>query len=224
MKGSLNPKIKICCIANKLEADLAMKYGATAIGLVSHMPSGPGVISEKSIKEIAAHVPPSIDTFFLTSETRANAIISQHQLVLTNTIQLVDKVEQEDFKLLRKALPEVTLIQVIHVQDENSIEEAKAAASYADALLLDSGRPQLKTKILGGTGQVHDWKYSKRIRSVVNIPIYLAGGLHNSNVLTAIKTVQPYGIDLCTGVRTDGKLNEDKLRAFFKAINSVQAL
>ena len=213
------PRVKICCISSIYEAQLAVHLGASAIGLVSHMPSGPGVIPDELIAEIASTVPPTIATFLLTSKRDAEEIIKQHAICQTSTIQLVDSLEHSELRRLRHKLPYVKLVQVIHVMGEQSIEEAKQVADLVDALLLDSGNATLKVKELGGTGRVHDWEISRRIRDQVDCPVYLAGGIRTSNVREAIQSVQPFGLDLCTSVRHDGKLSEEKLAEFMQEVN-----
>jgi len=209
------PQIKICCISSIEEAELAIKYGASAIGLVSEMPSGPGVISEDLIKIIAAAVPSTIDTFLLTSKLDADSIIEQHRKCKTTTLQIVDKVNIEVYKKLKEYLPAIRLVQVIHVTGEESITEAINVEQFVDVLLLDSGNQKLKVKELGGTGRTHDWTISRKIRDAVTVPLYLAGGIKANNVLDAVREVEPFGIDLCSGVRENGKLNEKRLEEFF---------
>jgi len=198
---------------------LAIKYGASALGLVSEMPSGPGVIDDDSIAEIASMIPPPIATFLLTSKQNADDIVIQHTKTRTNTLQLVDHLPQSELIKLKEKLPEIKLVQVIHVLDEQSIEEAVSVQNYVDALILDSGNPKLKVKELGGTGRIHNWEISRKIVNAVKIPVFLAGGLNPKNVREAMETVQPYGLDLCSGVRTNGNLDEMKLNLFFKEVN-----
>lgn len=211
------PRIKICCISSIAEARLAVQYGASALGLVGHMPSGPGVIADELIAEIVPIVPPPVATFLLTSETQADAIIKHQQRVHTNTLQLVDAVETEAYEAIRKALPTVKLVQVIHVIDEKTLDEALQLTGHVDALLLDSGNPTLAVKELGGTGRVHNWAISRQIVEQSPVPVFLAGGLKSENVRQALDAVQPYGLDLCSGVRSNGHLDEAKLEAFFRA-------
>jgi len=212
------PRVKICCIASLDEARLAMGLGASALGLVSAMPSGPGVIEDALIAAIAGQVPPPTATFLLTARQDAASILAQHAVCRTTTIQLVDRVPVADLRRLKAALPGVALVQVIHVANEGSLAEAEAAAPLVDALLLDSGNQTLAVKELGGTGRTHDWRLSRRIRDQVACPVYLAGGLTPANVSAAIDAVQPFGLDLCSGVRTEGRLDRAKLRAFFDAV------
>ena len=217
------PRVKICCIKSPAEAVLAIGCGASALGLVSAMPSGPGVISEEAIARIADTVPPPIATFLLTSEHSPDAIIAQQRRCRTNTLQLCDHLPATVYPRLREELPGIALVQVIHVTDSVSVDYAVAAAGHVDALLLDSGNPNLAVKELGGTGRTHDWTLSRRIRDAIGIPLFLAGGLTPTNVADAVAAVQPFGLDLCSGVRTNDNLDIVKLRAFFAAIPNEAA-
>ncbi len=205
------------------EAAMAVAAGADAVGLVSRMPSGPGPISESTIAEIASTVPPGVATFLLTSESTASAIVAQQRRCRANTIQLVDEVDHGAHAALRDALPGISIVQVIHVRDPGSIREAIAVAPAVDALLLDSGNPSLAVKELGGTGRVHDWAISRAIREAVRIPVYLAGGLNAENVRAAIAQVAPFGVDVCSGVRSGGALDTAKLADFLNAVRSPPA-
>jgi phosphoribosylanthranilate isomerase len=211
-------RVKICCISSAEEAKMAIRFGASALGLVANMPSGPGVISDEEILKIAATVPPAISTFMLTSETSVHKIIEHHKRTLTNTIQIVDELKEGTFEEIRQALPAIKIVQVIHVISEKTIEDAVRISHCADALLLDSGNPNLKIKELGGTGRVHNWTLSRKIVEQSKVPVFLAGGLTSENVRQAIDEVHPFGLDLCSGVRTDKKLDPEKLDRFFNNV------
>ncbi len=220
MRVSGSPRVKVCCIRSVAEARLAVACGASALGLVSAMPSGPGAISDEEIRESAALVPPLVATFLLTARLSAEEIVDQHVACGTNTLQLVDHVPHAELRKLRAWLPGIKLVQVIHVTGVESIEQAEAAAPLVDALLLDSGRPTGPLRELGGTGRTHDWTLSRQIRERSNRPVFLAGGLTPANVAQAITAVAPFALDLCTGVRTGDALDETKLRAFFAAASA----
>lgn len=219
----MTTRVKICCVSSLAEAALAIRYGASAIGLVSAMPSGPGVIAEAAITEIAAAIPPGVATFLLTSKCDAESIIAQQRRTRVNTIQLCDSVESDCHARLREALPGIALVQVIHVAGEASISEALAVANQVDALLLDSGNQKLAVKELGGTGRQHDWRISRSIVESVRIPVYLAGGLNPDNVAAAIHAVRPFGLDICSGLRTNGQLDELKVQRFFANVATATA-
>jgi phosphoribosylanthranilate isomerase len=197
---------------------MAIDYGASALGFVSQMPSGPGVISEQRIAEIASQVPPPIATFLLTCQQNTKSIIAQHRCCGTNTIQICDRLTNSSYDDLRIALPGISIVQVIHVVGSESVEEAVSVAPHVDAILLDSGNPALPTKELGGTGRTHNWSQSRKIREEIDIPLFLAGGLNSGNVRQAIEEVGPFALDVCSGVRTNGKLDESKLAAFFNSV------
>ena len=220
MKPVRLPRVKICCIASVEVAWLAIEYGATALGLVSKMPSGPGPIPEELIAKIAKFIPPSVSSFLLTSKQNPLEIVKQHRRCGTSAIQLVDRLEIGDYEELRIALPGIKLVQVVHVANEKAIDEAEIVAPYVDAILLDSGNPDLLVKQLGGTGRKHNWLLSRQIRETVKVPVFLAGGLNSDNVLEGLRQVQPFAVDVCNGVRTNDKLDECKLSAFFEAVNS----
>jgi phosphoribosylanthranilate isomerase len=180
------------------------------------MPSGPGVISEERIARIVREIPPGVSTFLLTSRADAASIVSQQRRTRVDTLQLVDELPRGAYEEIRCALPGIRIVQVVHVMGEESVEQAVSIASSVDALLLDSGNPRLEVKELGGTGRTHDWSLSRRIRDEVDRSVYLAGGLNPSNVAKAVRHVEPFGVDVCSGVRTDGLLDEEKLEAFIR--------
>jgi phosphoribosylanthranilate isomerase len=211
-------RLKICCIQDVDEAHLAIRHGASLLGLVAAMPSGPGPIPEDRIAAIAASVPPGVTTVLLTSERRAAAVVEQHRRCRTGAIQLVDALAEGDHRDLREALPGVGLIQVVHVTGPESIDEALRIAPFVDAVLLDSGNPKAAVKELGGTGRVHDWAVSRRIVETAGRAVFLAGGLGPHNVAEAAARVDPFGFDVCSGVRANGRLDEARLRAFTAAL------
>jgi phosphoribosylanthranilate isomerase len=215
-------RIKICCISSIEEARLAIEYGANALGFVSAMPSGAGIIDEKLIPQIVSTVAPPTATFLLTSKVTAEEIIPQILRCKTNTVQLVDRVELNVYDRIHNELPWVKIVQVIHVNDKNSIKEAELISPSVDALLLDSGNQSLPVKELGGTGRVHDWSISKKICEIIDKPVFLAGGLNSNNVEEAIRTVRPFGVDVCSGLRTNSKLDKEKLKKFIDSVKRAE--
>jgi phosphoribosylanthranilate isomerase len=201
---------------------MAIALGADSLGLVSHMPSGPGVIEEDRIAEIVSAVPPPVATFLLTSSQDPQYIIKQINTCRINTVQLVDQVDLSVYPKIRSACPHIKIVQVLHVIGNPSLKESAVVSPHVDALLLDSGNPGLPVKELGGTGRVHDWHISRQIREQIDIPVFLAGGLTEENVDEAIRTVEPYGVDVCSGVRQDGLLDGNRLSRFVNKVQSTQ--
>jgi len=197
---------------------MAINAGADAIGLVGRMPSGPGPIEDELIEMIAREIQPPISTFLLTSEQSASTIIAHVNRVHTNTVQIVDELAEGNYEEIHRALPHLNIVQVIHVIDEESIRQAMHVHEKVDAILLDSGNPKPTVKTLGGTGNTHNWDISREIVRSVSVPVFLAGGLNADNVQEAIQRVKPFAVDVCSGVRTNGKLDKNKLASFITAV------
>ena len=212
-------RIKICCMSSVDEIRIAVRAGADALGFVAEMPSGAGIIGEELAAQLIPIVPPPVATFLLTCETDARRIVDQQRRCGANTLQLCDRVSDDARALVCRQLPGIKIVQVIHVAGSESVDEALAAQETADAILLDSGNQSLEVKELGGTGRVHDWRISAEIREKLRVPIFLAGGLNPANIRDAIAAVRPYAVDVCSGLRTGGKLDPAKVEAFISAVN-----
>ncbi len=208
---------KVCCIQDEAEAALAIEHGALALGLVSRMPSGWGPIPERRIAEIARTAPAFISTVLLTMESDPAQVVRQNRLCCCSALQLVDDFPMDGYAHLRRELPGVTILKAVHVLGDEAMDQAAELAPLVDGLILDTGSPHAEVRVLGGTGQTHDWSISARIAARFPGQVFLAGGLKPDNVAEAVRTVGPYGLDLCTGVRTETRLDADKLAAFFRA-------
>ncbi|MGB0906658.1 MAG: phosphoribosylanthranilate isomerase [Maricaulaceae bacterium] len=219
-KTPMRVRVKICCIASLEEARIAMDAGVDALGLVARMPSGPGPISDEAILAISSKIPPPISTFMLTSETTAERIAAHINVTQPTTVQIVSHIDLEESKRLAVLKPHIRRVQVIHVEDMSAVELIPVYAPYVHAFLLDSGKPNAQIPELGGTGRIHDWAISRAFVEASPLPVFLAGGLNPSNVGEAIASVKPFGIDLCSGVRTNGALDPSKLRNFMLAIEA----
>ncbi len=210
-------RVKICCISSNEEAAAALQADADALGFVSAMPSGPGVITDERAAAIAQWIGRRAATVLLTSRQTAAGILQQIEHIRPVIVQLCDTFPAGEYATLRAGAPDTLLMQVIHVQGDASVREAVAVAPHVDALLLDSGNPHAKVKELGGTGRVHDWSVSRRICEEVLAPVILAGGLSPTNVEEAIEMVRPFGVDVCSGVRRAGVLDAELVHAFVQA-------
>lgn len=217
----MRTRVKICCISSLEEARLAILAGADALGLVGKMPSGPGPIDDDLIADIAKKIHPPVSSFLLTSEQSASGIIDHINRTNVNTVQIVDELVEGTYRQIREALPHLRIVQVIHVAGEECVEQAMKLNELVDAILLDSGNPKAPVKTLGGTGSTHNWSISRKIVELAAIPVFLAGGLHSNNVAEAIAAVRPFGVDVCSGVRTEGRLDPEKLISFMHAVNNI---
>ena len=214
-------RVKVCCIRDVEEARLAVAAGAAALGLVSEMPSGPGVIDEDTIAAVAAAAPPAVATVLLTCRRDAAGIADQARRTRVSAVQVCDRPHPGALAAVRDALPALKIVQVVHVTGMGAVAEAAAAAEEADAVLLDSGNLEARVKELGGTGRRHDWTISARIVQRLRRPVFLAGGLSPDNAAEAVRTVRPWALDVCSGVRTEGRLDAAKLERFFAAVRAA---
>ena len=212
-------------MASAVEARLAVALGADAVGLVGHMPSGPGVIGVAAAAQIAKEMPCGTDTFLLTSAMRAKEIVKDLAVCPASAVQIVRHIDPGEYPELINAAPRVRRIQVVHIEDEGALDLLARYEPFVDAFLLDSGKTFGPEQQFGGTGATHNWTISRRFVEKTDIPVYLAGGLNSANVFEAITQVRPYGVDLCTGVRTDDQLDPAKLEAFMsEVLRAGQAL
>ena len=218
----MRTKIKICCIQSADEAKLAFATGADAIGLVSSMPSGPGPIPDSRIRDVISAFPGSMSVL-LSSRTSFDAVRRQVDFCRPAALQLVDHVSPGVRKRLKIEFPDLTLIQVVHVQGEEVLATHVEAVSHAHMLLLDSGNPDAAYgRQLGGTGRIHDWSHSARIIRDCPIPVWLAGGLTPENIEEAICSTRPYGVDVCTGLRPNGALDPALLERFISRVHALR--
>lgn len=193
--------IKICCIQNDTEVEMAAAAGATHVGLVAAMPSGPGPIAADRIAEIVGAVPTGVTAVLLTAHTDADSIIEHARTTGVTAVQIVGEVPSDVRLSIKAAAGSIDILQVVHVGGPEALEQAQPAAVGSDFVLLDSGRPSALVPELGGTGRTHDSAVSAQIVSRLDVPVFLAGGLGPENVAEAIRTVRPAGVDLCSGIR-----------------------
>jgi phosphoribosylanthranilate isomerase len=187
------------------------------------MPDGDRMISDDQIRKIAVAIPNGVHQFLLTCKRDLSEISHQVREAGTDSLQLVDRVEISDLIALRRELPGIALVQVVHVTGPPAIAEAEEVAARVDYILLDSGAPDAPSREFGGTGRTHDWATSAEIVRRVRIPVFLAGGLGPDNVADAIRQVRPYGVDVCSRLRPNGYLDEGLLAGFFEAVESATA-
>lgn len=220
---AMSTRIKICCIRSIEEARLAINAGADAVGFVGLVPPTPRTIADVEIARIVAAIPSDVEAVLLSSARDADAIAAQARGTGTRTVQIVHPIGAAELQRLAQIAPALRRVQVIHVEGAEALQLIPLYASHVHAFLLDSGNPNAPVPSYGGTGRTHDWAVSAAFVEASPVPVFLAGGLSAVNVADAIRQVRPNGVDLCTGVRTDGQLDPDKLAAFMAAVRAASA-
>lgn len=207
-------RIKVCCISSIAEAQLAVAHGADALGLLGDMPSSPRAIDVDTAREIAKNTPPTVETFLLTASFSGTEIARQTEYCATTVVQVVQHIDASEYQRLIEMIPSVRRVQVIHVEDRTALDLIAMYEPYVHAFILDGGRANAAVADLGGTGRVHDWGISSEFVRRSTKPVFLAGGLKPHNVREAVSTVAPFGLDVCSGVRRDHKLDAQLLDEF----------
>jgi phosphoribosylanthranilate isomerase len=214
----MRTRIKVCCIASAEEARLAIEVGADALGFVAAGPGSPRTVADEFIADTAAAAPPPIATFLLTAEQTAAGIADHVRRTRTTAVQILNHIHPDEAERLAAIAPFVRRVQVIHVEGPEALDLIPTYAPHVHAFLLDSGRPYASSPVFGGTGQAHDWDVSAAFVRASQRPVFLAGGLSAANAAQAIRQVRPFGLDLCSGVRSDGRLDVRKLTDFISAV------
>lgn len=222
--GGMRTRVKVCCIATQEEARIAIEAGADALGFVSVQPPNSRTIPEHMISEIVADIPPVVASVVLTTEKAAEGISAHIQRTRPTAVQILNHIAPEELAQLARLEPGIRRVQVIHVERPEALDLIPAYAPHVHAFLLDSGKPNLRTPVFGGTGHTHDWNISAAFVEASPRPVMLAGGLTAANAAEAIRRVRPFGLDLCTGVRTEGHLDAVKLANFMSAVRQADEM
>ena len=200
---------------------MAIRAGADAVGFICAGRASTRTIPDSTAADITKMSPPGVSTFLLTNEPTADAIAAQVRRTHPTTVQILIPIDPAESARLAELEPHLRRVQVVHVESRAALETIPLYGPHVHAFLLDSGRPNAETPELGRTGRPHDWAVSAEFVELSQIPVFLAGGLSPSNVADAIRQVRPFGVDLCSGVRTDGRLDPRKLEAFFLAARAA---
>ena len=211
-------RVKICGITRKEDLDAAAAAGADAVGFVVDVASSSRNISLSKAEILIRQVPPFVKSVVVTVPTSVEEIVETCDKLNPDAIQ-IHGLNIFDVRAVRDKIPNKLLIGTVKANFTNAVDRAAKAAKMFDAILLDSfanGR-------YGGTGIVHDWELSKRVKQVIHSkPLILAGGLTPENVAEAIRTVEPYAVDVSSGVELHpGIKNRKKIFEFIKNAKDV---
>ena len=207
-------KAKICGLTRKEDALFAAYNGADAIGVVNVRESK-RYVKLSDAREIFRAMPPFVSRVLVASPTR----VCEVREIERSGADFLQLHSVEDIMLIKeiRESTRMRLIKQLPVTGKESIEQAEVFSNLVDAILLDS-----KTKdCMGGTGVVHDWDISREIVARIKKPVILAGGLNPGNVLDAIEKVQPYAVDVASGVETTpGIKDKTKIEEFIRKVRT----
>ena len=207
-------KVKICGIMREEDLEIALEAGADAVGFVVCASPSPRNLTLTEARKLVDEVPSKVDSVAVTTFNGMGKLMEIYNELKTSFIQLHGRI---GVPISRETLPKTGLIKAVNAKATNALEEAVEAARLFEIILADTS----DEGGMGGTGITHDWRISRRIREAIQPkPLILAGGLTPENVGAAIKTVQPYAVDVSSGVEErPGVKDREKI---FKFIASAK--
>lgn len=218
-------KVKICGVTNVEDALASISFGADAVGfLVGRVHSSTSVfLSPEQAAEIVARLPPFCSSVLVTHLSRPEDVLPILKIANVTTLQLHGNTAPQEAIEIKRKIPFLKIYKAIHVFDESALQEGKRYVGCVDGIVLDTAIRA--TGQVGGTGQTHDWGISKSVVRSSGLPVILAGGLNPENIIDAIRTVQPYGVDVNSGInKPNGTKDHEKLRLFITRAKSQTSL
>jgi phosphoribosylanthranilate isomerase len=214
-------RVQIAGISSLDEALAAERAGADALGFTVRLPTGVhDGVTEAKARSIIAALPPFVTSVAITYVDNAREAAELCRFLGSQALQLHGEFPVHELPVLRVALPHLKIIRAVHVTGSEALAQARALDRWVDAIILDTYDPV--TGRGGATGKTHDWELSRKIVVASKTPVILAGGLTPDNVTEAIRTVQPWGVDVHTGVEdADGTRNVARIRAFIERAKAV---
>lgn len=211
--------MKICGITRKEDLAVAVDVGADAVGFLVGVPSSPRNLTLERAKMLLSQVPIFVDSVVVTAPQNIEELVEISERLNPSAIQIHGK-RRFDASEIRERIKDVHLIKTAYVKADSRFEESLEDLKKFDAVLLDSF---IKGQY-GGTGRVHDWTLSRKIKeAIAPVPVILAGGLNPENVKEAILAVQPYAVDVASGVELKPAVKDhEKVRAFVENTKQIK--
>lgn len=200
-------RVKICGITRPEDRDAAVTAGADAVGIISGVPvDTPREVDSETAVDLVAGVAPLVTSVLVTMGEAVQPLARRVETVRPDAVQVHDGLTPTELGALRRRV-DAKVIAVV----EAEAGDVEAYAETADALLVDS----VDAEGGGGTGETHDWERTREIVASLSVPVVLAGGLTPENVTEAVETVDPFAVDVASGVASgDGSKNHDAVRQF----------
>jgi phosphoribosylanthranilate isomerase len=211
-------KVKICGITSNEDLVTAVEAGADAVGFVVNVPSSPRNLALGEAERLMKNTPVFVKNVVVTVPKRLSELIETYERLRPDILQIHGHNLSDS--VIREKLANTRLIRAIQVKSDYAVDEAIKATNTFDAILVDSFVPGR----LGGTGKVHNWELSKRVRQKIHPkPLILAGGLNPENVQGAIRVVKPYAVDVSSGIESQpGIKDSKKVFEFIKNAKEVE--
>ena len=197
-------RIKLCGMMNAADIECANTLMPDYIGFVFYSKSR-RYVEKAAAKELRKNLKDGIKAVGVFVDEKPETAAGYAEEGIIDIIQLHGHEDTTYIEELRK-LTDKPLIQAFRIDSANSLKAA--AKSGADHILLDSG---------AGTGETFDWSLLKK----TDRPYFLAGGLTPDNVGEAVRRLDPFAVDVSSGIETAGKKDHEKMKAFMEAVRSI---
>lgn len=212
-------RVKICGLMREEDVQVALENGADVVGFIVQSPTSPRNLTLNRAERLMKTVPIFTLKVAVTITEDIKSIKKICSKLRPDALQLYGRNVQL-VRQVRRSNPETKIILATGIRDRSSVDTATRTAKESDAVLADT----VDNRGMGGTGQVHDWNLTATIRKRIHPkPLILAGGLTPKNVRQAIKQVEPYGVDVSSGVeRAVGVKDQQKIRDFITNAKGTQ--
>lgn len=202
-------KVKVCGITRLEDALSTCRFGADAVGFILY-PKSKRFIRAKDVRKITSQLPPFISKVgvFVNEDPRDVLEILSYAHLDFAQLHGDETPEECDYVGAHR------VIKVFRLKSENEIEKIEPYVGKVRAILLDT----YDSKVYGGTGKPFNWEIAVRVKETFpEIPLILSGGLNPENVKRAVETVNPYAVDVSSGVeREPGVKNLEKVKQFIR--------
>ncbi|MFW6117327.1 MAG: phosphoribosylanthranilate isomerase [Thermoproteota archaeon] len=210
-------RVKICGITSREDLEMVVEAGADAVGFVVDVPHSQRNISIRKANRLIESTPVFVGSVAVIVPEGLHHLRQLCQDLRPSLFQIHGK--KQLYREIREDLPGIRVIGAIKAKKDFSPQETQTSTQIFDAVLIDSHLPGRQ----GGTGRVHDWRISKRVKELLHPkPLILAGGLSLDNIKRAVQTVRPYAVDVSTGVESKpGIKDQKKVNRFIKNAKEV---
>ena len=206
--GAGTTRVKICGLTREVDLRAAVTAGADAVGVIAEVPvDTPREVSREHAGELVAAAPPFVTTVLVTMPGSPHEAVTLVEEIGPDVLQVHGTLPPGDLAYLGSTV-DTRVVRAVSADDP---EEARRYDDVVDALLVDSASDEGA----GGTGRTHDWGRTRELAAELDSPVILAGGLTSENVATATATVEPFAVDVASGVEREGGIKDHDAVASF---------
>jgi len=201
-------RVKVCGLTNEADLETAVDAGADAVGFICDVPvETPREVSLEQATKLAAATPPFVTSVLVTMADDPTDAVELVEAIEPDALQFHGGASPDELASLRADV-DIDLLLAI---DADDVTSAEAYDGVVDGLIVDTAGEDGG----GGTGRTHDWDRTREAAADLESPVILAGGLTPANVADAVRTVEPFAVDVASGVEKRGGVKDvDAVQSF----------